>query len=114
MSTPIAEDGDIGVPGAAYEVSGVTPLSNLSQRLFAVWWPAFFTAGLVEMLVFAFVDPQDLHWVGGAPVEFPRPAVYTVAFFAFWILVGLAGSVTQRLLRESGEINRLQVKRRYP
>jgi hypothetical protein len=114
MNTSSADDADIGVPGAAYEVSATPPLSTLGQRLFAVWWPAFFTAGLIEMFVFAFVDPQDLHWVGGAPVDFPRPAVYTVAFFAFWILVGLAGSVTQLLLRESGEINRLQVKRRFP
>lgn len=114
MSPPIADDADIGAPGAAYEVSGAVPLSGLGQRLFAVWWPAFFTAGLIEMLVFAFVDPQDLHWVGGAPVEFPRAAVYTVAFFAFWLLVGLAGSVTQLLQLESGEVNRLQVKRRFP
>jgi hypothetical protein len=114
MNTRATEDTDIGAPGPAYEVSAAPPLSSLSQRLFAVWWPAFFTAGLIEMLVFAFVDPHELHWVGGAPVEFPRPAVYTVAFFGFWLLVGLAGSVTQLLLRESGEVNRLQVKRRFP
>ena len=29
-------------------------------------WPAFLVAGLLEMLVFAMVDPQDLHPFGYA------------------------------------------------
>ncbi len=33
-----------------------------TQRLMWIAWPAFMVAGILEMLVFAMVDPQDLHW----------------------------------------------------
>lgn len=114
MNAELRDDADIGVPDSAYEVSTAPPLSTLAQRLFAVWWPAFVMAGMIEMLVFAFVDPEDLRWLGGAQVELSRTAVYTVAFFGFWLMVGLAGSITQLLLRESGDLNRLAAKRRWP
>ena len=45
-------------------------------------WPAFLLAGVTEMLVFAVVDPQDLHW-SGRPLAFSREAIYTLAFFCF-------------------------------
>jgi hypothetical protein len=46
-------------------------------------WPAFLTAGLMQLLVFAFVDPHELHWFGHQ-LAWSREAVYTVAFFCFW------------------------------
>ena len=46
-------------------------------------WPAFLLAGVLEMVVFALVDPGDLHW-SGQPLDWSRQAVYTVAFFVFW------------------------------
>ena len=30
-----------------------------TQRLMWIAWPAFLMAGVLEVLVFAFVDPQD-------------------------------------------------------
>ncbi len=46
-------------------------------------WPAFLAACVLELVVFALVDPQDMHWSGHA-LELSRQAVYTLAFFVFW------------------------------
>ncbi|MBV8380835.1 MAG: hypothetical protein JO369_08765 [Paucibacter sp.] len=69
------------------------------RRLAFVLWPAFLMAGLLEMLVFAVVDPSDLHF-GVQPVELSREAVYSMAFLAFWLLVTVACLLTALLLVE--------------
>lgn len=66
------------------------------RRLLLIMWPAFLTAGLLTMLVFAMVDPQDLHWFGH-PLALSRAGVYTLAFFAFWAIVAVASSMTALL-----------------
>jgi hypothetical protein len=68
-------------------------------------WPAFLLACLLEMLVFALVDPQDLHWFG-QPVELSREAVYTLAFFVFWALSMVASGLTTLLSMSPFEVNR--------
>ena len=52
------------------------------QRLMWIAWPAFLMAGVMEMVVFAFVDPEALQWFD-QPVNLSREGVYTVAFFLF-------------------------------
>jgi len=54
----------------------------LAQRMMWIAWPAFLVAGVLEMLVFAFVDPQDMQWFG-QPIELSRQGVYTLSFFCF-------------------------------
>jgi uncharacterized membrane protein YedE/YeeE len=110
MNAELRNDPEIESLAPEYDASTAAPLSTFAKRLMVVWWPAFLMAGLIEMLVFAFVDPEDLRWLGGAPVDLSRTAVYTVAFFAFWVIVGLAGSITQLLMSETNELN----KRRFP
>jgi len=63
------------------------------QKLMWIAWPAFLVAGLLEMLVFAMVDPQDLHWFG-QPVELSRQGIYTIAFFVFWGITMLSSALT--------------------
>lgn len=75
------------------------------QRLMWIAWPAFLLACLLEMLVFALVDPQDLHWFG-QPVELSRQAVYTLAFFVFWALSMVASGLTTLLSMSPFEVNR--------
>ena len=53
-----------------------------NQKLMWVVWPAFLAACILELVVFAMVDPQDLHW-GGRTVPLSRQGVYTVSFFVF-------------------------------
>ncbi len=62
-------------------------------------WPAFLVAAVLEMVVFAMVDPGDLHWFGGAPVEGSRQAVYTVTFFVFWGMAMASSALTVLLSR---------------
>ena len=73
-----------------------------SRRLLCIMWPAFIAAGLLTMLVFAMVDPQDLHWFGH-PLALSRAGVYTLAFFAFWAIVMVASSMTALLVSPVSE-----------
>lgn len=59
-----------------------------------VLWPAFVAAGVMELLVFAHVDPADVHTFAGAPVELSRQAVYTLSFFGFWAVIAAAAAVS--------------------
>jgi len=74
------------------------------QKLMWIAWPAFLVAGVLEMLVFAMVDPQDLHWFG-QPVELSRQGVYTLAFFVFWAASMASSALTTLLSLSPFEIN---------
>jgi hypothetical protein len=63
-----------------------------------VAWPAFLAAAALEMVVFAMVDPSDLHWFG-RPLEASRQTVYTAAFFAFWAVATVSSALTALLIR---------------
>ena len=80
---------------------------SLRLRAMTVLWPAFLMAGVLEMLVFALVDPTQLRWFGGAPVELPPSAVYTLAFFVFWAVIAIAGALTQLLEMSPDELNQV-------
>lgn len=76
-----------------------------AQRWMWITWPAFLVAGLMEVLVFAFVDPQDLHWFG-RDLDLSRQAIYTLSFFMFWGLAMLSSALTTLLGLSSAEVNR--------
>ena len=80
-----------------------------SQRLMWIAWPAFLMAGVLEMLVFAMVDPHDLHWLNGAQVEWSREAIYTAAFFVFWIITMVSSALITLLAASPFELNRCPV-----
>ncbi|WP_382325631.1 hypothetical protein ACFJGX_15760 [Hydrogenophaga sp. UC242_50] len=65
-------------------------------------WPAFLLAAVLEMLVFAMVDPGDLHWFG-QPLDWSRQAVYTVAFFVFWGVTAVSSALTALLVIRKSE-----------
>jgi hypothetical protein len=77
----------------------------LKQRLMWIGWPSFLMAGVLEMLVFTLVDPEDMHWFGHQ-LELSRQGIYTVSFFVFWLVVSLSGALTTLLSLSSSEINR--------
>ena len=60
-----------------------------TRRLLSILWPAFLVAGILEILIFAMVDPQELQWFG-QPITLSRAGVYTVAFFFFFSVVALS------------------------
>ena len=71
-----------------------------------VWivWPAFLSAAVMEMLVFASFHPQDILWLAGVGGLSPL-TVYTVAFFAFWAIFSVAGYVTVLLSLSAADMN---------
>ena len=76
---------------------------NLLQWM-RIAWPAFLVAGLQVMVVFAMIDPQDMHWFfSHAPLS--RQAAYTMAFFVFWIFAMLSSALTLMLARPANEVN---------
>jgi len=85
-----------------------TKNTMLAQRMMWIAWPAFLLAGVMEMLVFAFVDPQSLHWLG-RPLALSREAVYTLAFFVFWLLAMTSSALTTLLAMPPFEVNRREL-----
>ena len=79
-----------------------------AQRWMWIAWPAFLVAGVLEMLVFALVDPADLHWFGH-PLALSREGVYTLAFFVFWALTMASSALTTMLSLSPFEVNRCPV-----
>ena len=64
------------------------------RRLASVLWPAFLAAAVLEMLVFAVIDPAQLHGPSGAPLPLSPQGVYSLAFFAFWAVSALGCAMT--------------------
>ena len=65
----------------------------LKQRLMCIVWPAFIVAGLLEMMVFAVIDPIDIHWMSEG-FDLSRQGFYTLAFFVFWGVTTLASGLS--------------------
>ena len=75
-----------------------------NQKLMWIAWPAFLSACVLELVVFAVVDPQDLHWFG-RPLAWSRQSVYTVSFFAFWAISAVSNALTAVLGTPAAEVN---------
>ena len=74
------------------------------RKIMWIVWPAFLAACMLELLVFALVDPQDLHW-SGQPLGLSRQTVQTLAFFAFWAVCAAGSALTALLGMPPDEIN---------
>lgn len=75
-----------------------------SQRWMWIVWPAFLAAGVLEMLVFASFNPQDVLWLSGGE-QLSQTMVYTVAFFVFWAVLCVAGYLMVLLSKPPAEVN---------
>ncbi len=72
---------------------------GMTRAALQVLWPAFLMAGVLEIGIFALVDPSELHWPGGAVVELSRQAVYSLAFLVFWAVIAVASAITAALMQ---------------
>lgn len=79
-----------------------------TKRWMWIAWPAFLVAAVLEMVVFALVDPGELHWLG-SPLSLSREAVYTLAFFLFWGATMASSALTTLLSVSPFELNRCPV-----
>ena len=73
-------------------------------KLMRVAWPAFLAACVLELVVFAMVDPNDLHWAG-RPVSLSRQSIYTLSFFVFWAISIGSNALTSLLTMTPAEVN---------
>ncbi len=73
-----------------------------ARHWMGIAWPAFMLAAVLEMIVFAMVDPGDLHWFG-QPLAWSRQAVYTVSFFVFWGVTVASSALTALLVMRRSE-----------
>lgn len=72
--------------------------SRLARFAMAVAWSSFLSAGVLELLVFAVVDPSELRWFGAAPVELSPQVIYTLGFLVFWAVIALSSSLALLLV----------------
>lgn len=77
----------------------------MKARALAILWPAFLVAGMLEMLVFAVVDPHEMRWFGGALIAWTPVAVYSITFLLFWGAVATASALTALLSLSADEVN---------
>ena len=85
-------------------------MSNaLAARLGWVLWPSFLMARVAELAFFALFDPADLH-LFGVPIEAGRMPVYTIGFFAFWIVGAVSSALTVFLAQSPFEANRCSLE----
>lgn len=80
-------------------------ISAMKQRTLQILWPAFLMAGVLEMLLFAVVDPGDLQWFGGPPIDWSRQAIYTATFMIFWGVMAISSALTALLIRSDADLN---------
>lgn len=76
----------------------------LRERLMWIAWPAFLVAGVLEMMVFAVLDPLTLS-LFGEQVNWSREAIYTVTFFIFWAMLMVSSALTLMLARPARDLN---------
>lgn len=74
------------------------------NRMMWIAWPAFLAACVLELLVFALVDPHDLRGLGPGS-GWSRQGVYTAAFFVFWIVAMGACALTTLLRLSPAQVN---------
>ncbi len=58
------------------------PAIPLIQRVVAILWPSFITAGIATIVFATVFDPKTLFM----EYDFSRMAIYSVSFFLFWLM----------------------------
>jgi 4-hydroxybenzoate polyprenyltransferase len=81
-------------------------MKRIARRAAAILWPAFLVAAVLEIVVFAFVDPGTLHTLSGQALPLSATAVYSLAFLVFWACTSAACALTVLLERSADDINR--------
>ena len=69
-------------------------------RVAQVLWPAFVMAAALETVVFALLDPSQVHLGTWAPSGM---TVYSLGFLLFWLMASMSGAVTWMMLRTQHE-----------
>lgn len=76
----------------------------MTHRALQILWPAFLVAGVIEMLLFASIEPGEVRWFGFL-LGWEPVAIYSVAFLLLWLLVASAGALTVLLHQTAEELD---------
>ena len=80
-------------------------MKRVARRWASIVWPAFLVAAVLELAVFAWVDPLSLHTVTGASLPLSSTAIYSLAFLVFWACTAAGCALTVLLERSTDELN---------
>ena len=72
------------------------------QRIIAIVWPSFITAGVATVLFTVAFDPADLF----IDYDIGSLSLYTICFFLFWSLGAISSAATSYFLKPNKTINR--------
>jgi protein-S-isoprenylcysteine O-methyltransferase Ste14 len=73
----------------------------MTQRILhaaQILWPAFLVAGVLEMVVFSWVDPTLMQWGTWRPEP---QTTYSVAFLTFWALITLSSLLSHWMMKST-------------
>jgi hypothetical protein len=74
----------------------------LIQKLVAIFWPSFLTAGVATIAFFTAFDPQETF----ADLGLSRMGAYTIGFFLFWALTASSCALSLFFLKPCDSFNR--------
>lgn len=79
-----------------------------SLQFIWILWPSSIVAAIANAVFFTVFftvfDPQELA-AFGEPVSGSRIAIYSIGFFAFWVMTAMSSAATRYLQRNSEEVN---------
>lgn len=75
------------------------------QKIIAVMWPSFLTAGIATILFFTAFDPDVILPASGYH-GISRTAGYSIGFFCFWILTSSSCALTCYFQRPCDWVNK--------
>lgn len=65
-----------------------------TQRVIAVLWPSFLTAGIATILFFTSFNPTEIALCLGHAQPVSNLGAYTIGFFLFWMLTASSCALT--------------------
>jgi hypothetical protein len=74
----------------------------LIQRVIAILWPSFITAGIATVLFTVAFDPAELFF----DYDISRLGIYTISFFLFWLFGAITAMSTCYFLKPCQAIDR--------
>ena len=80
-------------------------MKRVARRWASIVWPAFLVAAVLELVVFAWVDPLSLHTLTGESLPLSATAIYSLAFLLFWACTAAGCALTVLLERSTDELN---------
>jgi hypothetical protein len=83
------------------------------QRVTAILWPSFLTAGIATVIFFTVFDPLELAALLGYE-DVTRTGAYSIGFFAFWVLTSFSCLVSGYFLRPCSRVNEPKREARHP